>query len=75
MHEQAVGLLDQPLLERPEAAGMLRLSVRTIRRLGKAGDLEEVRVAGNSVRVTAASVRQYIQRNTAQNTRQGASAA
>jgi excisionase family DNA binding protein len=42
------------LLYCPGVAAQLRVSVRTVRRLGKAGHLEEIRVSGNSVRVTAA---------------------
>lgn len=46
------------LLERGEAAAALRLSVSTVRRLGEAGALEEIRV-GRAVRVTADSVRKF----------------
>ena len=47
---------DVVLLDRSEAAERLRVSERTVRRWGKAGLLDEIRVGPRLIRVTAASV-------------------
>jgi excisionase family DNA binding protein len=44
------------LISRSEAAERLHVSERTARRLGDAGELDEVRVSWKVVRVTRASV-------------------
>ncbi|HEV3381658.1 MAG TPA: helix-turn-helix domain-containing protein [Trebonia sp.] len=46
--------------DRSEAASRLRVSVRTIRRYGKSGLLEERRVGPQLVRITEASVDKLI---------------
>jgi excisionase family DNA binding protein len=48
------------LLHRPEVAGRLRVSKTTVRRLGAAGDLEEIRVGTRGVRITEQSVERYL---------------
>lgn len=55
------------LLDRHEAATRLRVSVRTIRRYGKLGLLENVHIGRREVRVTESSVAALIAagRNTA----------
>lgn len=45
-----------PLLRRDEAAGLLAVSERTVRRWGRAGVLDERRLTPRTVRVTLASV-------------------
>jgi excisionase family DNA binding protein len=46
---------DKPLLTVPEAARVLNVHQRTVRRLAEAGGLEQVRV-GRAVRITPRSV-------------------
>ncbi len=48
------------LLTRAEVAERIRMSKRTVRRLGAAGMLEEIRTGERAVRVTEQSVRQYL---------------
>jgi excisionase family DNA binding protein len=48
------------LLDRSEAAERLRVSVRTVRRWGKAGRLKDVRIGPRLVRVTEQSVEAVI---------------
>ncbi len=48
------------LLDRAEAAAILRVSERTVRRLGRAGYLDEVRVSDRAIRITEASVDAWI---------------
>lgn len=48
------------LLERREAAGRLRVSVRTVRRYGVLGLVENVRIGPREVRVTEESVEALI---------------
>jgi len=48
------------LLERGQAAERLHVSVRTVRRWGKAGRLEDVRLTSHTVLVTEASVDKLI---------------
>jgi excisionase family DNA binding protein len=48
------------LLRRSEAAERLNVSEMTVRRLGKAGDLTEVRVGKRAVRVTEDSIERHI---------------
>jgi excisionase family DNA binding protein len=51
------------LLERSEVAAQLHVSERTVRRLVDAGDLDEVRVAPQSPRITADSLERHLRRN------------
>ena len=51
------------MLERSEVAAQLHVSERTVRRLVDAGDLEEVRVAPQSPRITADSLARHLARN------------
>lgn len=44
------------LLDRDQAAARLRVSLRTIRRYGQAGRLEDVRLSPHMVKVTEESV-------------------
>jgi excisionase family DNA binding protein len=48
------------LLDRPEVAGRLHVSEMTVRRLGVAGHLDEVRVGERAVRITEESVERHI---------------
>ena len=48
------------LLSRDEAAERLKISLRTVRRYGKAGLLEERRVGPRLIRVTAESVERLL---------------
>jgi excisionase family DNA binding protein len=48
------------LLSRPEVAERLRVSHRTVRRLGAAGLLEEIRVSERLVKITERSVEQHL---------------
>jgi len=48
------------MLDRAEAADRLNLSVMTIRRLGAAGLLEEVRVGRRAIRITEQSVDRHL---------------
>ena len=48
------------LLDRGETADRLHVSVMTIRRLGAAGDLEEIRVGKRGIRITEQSVDEYL---------------
>jgi excisionase family DNA binding protein len=48
------------LLDRGEAADRLHVSEMTVRRLGRAGHLEEIRVSKRAVRITEASVEAHI---------------
>jgi len=48
------------LLTRAEAAEQLRVSERTVRRLGAAGKITDVRLTEHTVRIDAASVARYI---------------
>ena len=50
------------LLDRGEAADRLHVSEMTVRRLGRSGDLEEIRVSERAVRITEASVEAHIAR-------------
>jgi excisionase family DNA binding protein len=48
------------LLDRSEVADLLHVSEMTVRRLGAAGHLTEVRVGKRAVRVTEASIEAHI---------------
>ena len=48
------------LLNRGETAERLRVSIMTVRRLGAAGDLEEIRVGKRGIRITEESVERYL---------------
>lgn len=48
------------LLDRKEAAALLGVSERTVRRMGANGDLDEIRVSERLIRITAESVERYI---------------
>jgi excisionase family DNA binding protein len=61
------------LLDRGEAAERLHVSERTVRRLGAAGSLDEIRVSDRAVRVTEDSVERHLAERRVN--RQGASAA
>jgi predicted site-specific integrase-resolvase len=50
------------LLKYREAAGALHVSESTARRLGRNGQLDEVRVSDGAVRVTADSIDRLIER-------------
>lgn len=50
-------------LTRAEVAEMLRVSETTVARLAATGDLEEVRVAPKSPRITPESVERHLARN------------
>lgn len=54
------------MLERSEVAAQLHVSERTVRRLVAAGDLEEIRVAPQSPRITADSLARHLARNSRQ---------
>ena len=60
------------LLSRPEVAERLRVSRRTVRRLGAAGMLEEIRVGERAVRITEASVERHLAERRINRTGQGA---
>lgn len=49
-----------PLLDRGETADRLHVSKMTVRRLGAAGDLEEIRVGKRAIRITEESVERYL---------------
>jgi excisionase family DNA binding protein len=51
------------LLSRAEVARRLRVSEHTVARLAEAGDLEEIRVAPRSPRITPDSVERHLARN------------
>ncbi len=53
-----------PLLDKEEAAALLRLSVRTVDRLRERGTLVGVRTSANRVAITRASVLAHIERQT-----------
>lgn len=63
------------LLDRAEAAERLHVSEMTVRRLGRAGDLDEIRVSKRAVRVTEESVERHITRGRITRDTEGASAA
>jgi excisionase family DNA binding protein len=48
------------LLDRGETADRLHVSVMTVRRLGAAGDLEEIRVGKRGIRIPEESVERYL---------------
>jgi excisionase family DNA binding protein len=48
------------LLDRTETADRLHVSVMTVRRLGAAGDIEEIRVGTRSIRISEESVERYL---------------
>ena len=48
------------LLDRTEAAERLHVSVMTVRRLGRDGSLDEVRVSKRAIRITEDSVVRHI---------------
>jgi excisionase family DNA binding protein len=48
------------LLDRRETAGRLHVSIMTVRRLGAAGDLEEIRVGKRGIRITEESLERYL---------------
>lgn len=48
------------LLDRAEAAERLHVSRMTVRRLGAAGLLEEIRVSARAIRITERSVEQHL---------------
>jgi excisionase family DNA binding protein len=48
------------LLDRSETAERLHVSKMTVRRLGAAGRIEEIRVGERAVRITEQSVERYI---------------
>jgi excisionase family DNA binding protein len=48
------------LLERGEVAERLHVSEMTVRRLGRAGHLEEIRVSDRAIRITEDSVEAHI---------------
>ena len=48
------------LLTRAEVADQLHVSERTVRRLGSAGRLDEIRVSDRAVRVTKESVKRHL---------------
>jgi excisionase family DNA binding protein len=52
-----------PLLDRGETAVRLHVSKMTVRRLGAAGDLEEIRVGKRAIRITEESVERYLVAN------------
>jgi len=54
--------MENQLLTRTEVAAYMRISPRTVRRLGSAGYLDEVRI-GRAIRITAASITGFIAEN------------
>jgi excisionase family DNA binding protein len=48
------------LIDRAEAAERLHVSERTVRRLGAAGRLDEIRVSDRAVRVTEDSLERHL---------------
>lgn len=48
------------LLDRGEAAERLHVSEKTVRRLGRAGHLEEIRVSERAVRITEDSLERHL---------------
>lgn len=63
------------LLDRAEAAERLHVSEMTVRRLGRAGDLDEIRVGKRAVRVTEESIDRHIASRRITHQAEGASAA
>jgi len=48
------------LLDRAEVAARLHVSEMTVRRLGRAGHLDEIRVSDRAVRITEDSVERHL---------------
>lgn len=48
------------LLDRTQTAARLNVSTMTVRRLGAAGLLEEIRVSARAIRITEASVEEHL---------------
>ncbi len=48
------------LLDRAETAERLNVSTMTVRRLGAAGALEEIRVSARAIRITEESVERHL---------------
>jgi excisionase family DNA binding protein len=63
------------LLDRAEAAERLHVSEMTVRRLGKAGHLDEIRVGERAVRITEDSVERHIAARRVTRTTEGDDAA
>ena len=62
-HGQAEPVPGGRLLSRDEVAERLHVSRRTVRRLAKAGQLDEIFVAPQSPRITPESVERHLARN------------
>jgi excisionase family DNA binding protein len=62
-HGQAELTPSGRLLSRDEVAEQLHVSRRTVRRLAKAGQLDEILVAPQSRRITPESVQRHLARN------------
>ncbi len=67
--------MDGRLLDRIEAAERLHVSEMTVRRLGKAGHLTEVRVGVRAIRITEESVEAHIAARRVTRTTEGNDAA
>lgn len=52
-----------PLLTREEAAERLNVSVSTLRRLGRSGAVDEIRISARLIRIDPASVDSYLSRS------------
>jgi excisionase family DNA binding protein len=63
------------LLDRAEAAERLHVSEMTVRRLGRAGDLDEIRVSKRAVRITLDSIERHLASRRISHDTAGASAA
>ena len=63
------------LLDRAQTAARLNVSKMTVRRLGAAGLLEEIRVSARAIRITEASVEQHLAKSRVQHGEQMAGAA
>jgi excisionase family DNA binding protein len=59
------------LLDRAETAERLHVSKMTVRRLGAAGRLDEIRVGERAVRITEQSVERHLAERRINRTRQG----
>lgn len=63
------------LLDRAEAAERLNVSQMTVRRLGRDGCLEEIRVGKRAVRITLDSIERHLASRRISHDTEGASAA
>ena len=59
-HGEAVAAVPGRLLNRTEAAERMHVSKMTVRRLGAAGHLEEIRVGARAIRITEESVDRHL---------------